>query len=258
MVNKKKKSLRRFLELCKEMHCNSVNFENTSATEEYDSAVACEEVALMGMFQNKNLVKQFRYATYREDTMDKFKVERIPIEKDTTPTELRRKVFGALMKGKLGIEYYDTEYRCVDRECNRGSYFRYVQDMNYRIKELGRTLMALQSERVCTRAVDASSHVLAEQSLPQGCSIGELVDREGNCYLMIQNQDYRDNDKKAFRLQLKKKFRVYRVNPHDGKQIMVKDDVDVFNVLVMPGDADLLRFQDAEDEPYFIEYIFQK
>jgi hypothetical protein len=34
--------------------------------------------------------------------------------------------------------------------------------------------------------------------------------------------------------------------------------VDTFNLLVMPGDADLLRFQDVNEEPYLIEYIFRK
>ena len=258
MVNKKKKNLRRFLELCKEMHCNLVNFENTSATEEYDSAIACEEVALMGIFKKEKLVNQFRHAAHREEIMESSKVEGISIEKEVTPTELRWKVFSALMRGKLGIEYSDIEYRCIDKDCGRGSYFRYVQDMNYRIKELGRTLMALNSQRVYNRAVDASSQVLAEQSLPPECAIGEFVDSEGNSYLMIQNKDYTGKDKKAFQLKLNKAFRVYRVNPHNGKQILVKDSVEVFNVLAMPGDADLLRFQDAEEEAYFIEYIFRK
>ena len=258
MVNKKKKSIRRFLEFCKEMHCNLVNFENTSAAEESDGAVACEEVALTGTFRSEKLVNQFQYASYRDKIMEPSKVEEISIEKETTPTELRAKVFGALLRGKLGIEYNDMEYRCVDKDCDRGVYFRYVQDMNYRIKELGRTLMALQSERVCTRVVDASGHVLAEQSLPQGCAVGEFVDGEDNHYLMVQNQDLSSKNKKAFSFKLKKKYRVYRVNPHNGKQVLVKDGVETFSLLVMPGDADLLRFQDAEEEPFFIEYVFRK
>ena len=258
MVNKNEMNKRRFVELCKEMHCNVINFENTSATEEYGSAVACEEVAVIGMFHDKKLIDCFTYAMNREEVMEVSNCETISIDKDITPEELRMKVFRSLLNGKLGIEYDDIDNKCIDCDCCKGTFFRYVQDMNYRVSEIGRTLMALKNRAIHNSSFISDSKILAEQALPEGCAIGELVDREGNRYLMIQNEDYTDKEKKAFRLQLKKKFRVYRVNPHNGKQILVKDEVDIFNVLVMPGDADLLRFQDAEDEPYFIEYIFQK
>ena len=244
MVAKNKSKMRRFLECCKEMHCNLMNMENISATNTYEYAVACEEVALTGMFVDKMLLEEFRYATYREDVVESSKYERITIREEVTPEKLRAEVFGALMRGKIGIEYEDCDDLCV------GPYFRYMQDMNYRVTEIGRTLMALE------KCEDSS--VLAEQTLPQGCAVSEFADAEGNRYLMIQNQEYMDKDKKAFRLQLNKNYRVYRVNPHNGKQVLVKDNIDVFQVLVMPGDADLLRFQDAQEEAYIIEYIFKK
>ena len=258
MVNKRKKQLRRLLEFCKEMNCNLINFENISATDEYDSAVACEEVALMGMFRNEKLTDTFRYATNRETIIETSKMERVSIEKHTTPEELRWRVFRALLQGKLGITYYDVEHKCIGMDGRKGPYYHYVKDMNYRVGEIGRTLMALTNRAVYGMTAILGSKILSDQPLPYGCSIGEFVDAEGNSYLMIQNTNYADKEKKAFSLQLKKKFRVYRVNPHTGKQVVVKDSIDTFNVLVMPGDADLLRFQDAEEEAYAIEYVFKK
>ena len=104
----------------------------------------------------------------------------------------------------------------------------------------------------------SESAVLEEQEMPAGLVVGEFVDSEGNLYLMYQNADYEDKKTRTFMLKLKKNFRIYRVNPHDGKQVVSKERVDIQKILIMPGDADLLRYQDAEDEACLIEYALKK
>ncbi|MBP3665176.1 MAG: hypothetical protein J6J03_08460, partial [Tyzzerella sp.] len=165
--------------------------------------------------------------------------------------------------GAKGIEYQSI---CA------GKMNRYIQELNYRLTQYGRTLMALKSIGVyCAKDVIekcpafakvakplSESKVLAEQELPEGLAIGEFVDREGNLYLMIQNTDHEDKSTQAFSFALKKDFRVYRVNPHNGKQMLSKDSINTQKILIMPGDADMLRYQDAEEEACFIEYALKK
>jgi hypothetical protein len=102
------------------------------------------------------------------------------------------------------------------------------------------------------------SRVLADQKLPEDCVVGEFEDYEGNRYLMYQNINGLEKKPKIFSLELKKSFRIYRVNPHDGKQMLSKDAENVQKIMIMPGDADLLRYQDTEDDAYLIEYVLKK
>ena len=260
MAFRSAKGIRRRLELCRDMHCNAAEFEMIRAEDRRACAVACEETALPGLWQDNGFARGFRYTMNRRSVMETDRRETIPVDRQTAPEELRKKIYRALLQGSIAITYKDRDGMCVRCNGREGPYYCYVQEINYRVSELGRTLMALKSGAVYGMQSASASHsaVLADQMLPQGCVVGEFADESGVSYLMIQNDDTEGKEKKAFSLHLKKDFRVYRVNPHNGKQTLVRDRTSELCVLVMPGDGDLLRFQDAEDEAYLIEYIFQK
>jgi hypothetical protein len=89
-------------------------------------------------------------------------------------------------------------------------------------------------------------------SLPNRCSVGEFADGYGNKYVMILNRDY-EKPMKA-ELPMKAKFRLYEVSKVDGGQRVIADNTDTLALELAPGDAVLLRVQDAADEPFTCEY----
>ena len=249
---------RRSLETCKEMYVNRLNASNASSKEMKNIATACVEVAMEGIF---------------DEITGNADVSKIVVQKkDFSPEKLRMKVFSALLCGALGIEYDSIYDDGFVRNSGREPLFHYIKDMNYRIEQYGRTLMALKNVGVYGAANVAEkypelatslrpiteSQILAEQELPDGLVLGEFVDSEGNRYLMYQNVDCEDNRLKAFNVKLQKNFRSYRINPHNGKQVPQKGTSDVQKILIMPGDGDLLRYQDDEEEAFLIEYALKK
>ena len=209
----------------------------------------------------------------REDIAELSRWQTIRVQDgEFSPEKLRMKVYRAIVQGAVGIEYDSMYDGGITKESNRGPLFHYIQEMNYRITQIGRTMMALQNVGIyCSQDViekDASyasvtrpiaeSEILAEQELPEGLAIGEFVDSEGNRYLLIQNTDDREKKAKAFSFKLKRDFRVYRVNPHDGKQMISKESINEQKILIMPGDADLLRYQNVGEEACLIEYALRK
>ena len=219
----------------------------------------------------------FNMAEYEEETrediaeLSRWQTIRVQ-DGEFSPEKLRMKVYRAIVQGSIGIEYASMYDGGITKDSKKGPLYRYIQDMNYRITQIGRTMMALQNVGVfCSQDViekDVSyalvarpiteSEILAEQELPEGLATGEFVDSERNRYLLIQNTNDKDNKAKSFSFKLKRDFRVYRVNPHDGKQMISKDCTDVQKILIMPGDADLLRYQNAEEEACLIEYALRK
>lgn len=267
------KNVRRSLELLKEMYVSMVNFHRVNEKDAYTYAIACEEVALLGAFKDKELIEKLDFAVDKKSVVKQSRWQTIPVLDDNfSPEKLRMKVYAALVQGAVGIEYNTIYDGGITRESKQGPLYRYIQEMNYRITQIGRTLIALKNVGVyCSDDVIANhpsfakvarpiseSKILAEQELPAGTAIGEFEDKEGNRYLLYQNVDYSDKKTKAFSFELKKNFRVYRVNPHDGKQMVSKESIDTQKILIMPGDADLLRYQDTEEEAYLIEYALKK
>ena len=261
---KRTKDVRRNLEVLKDMYVNLVNFNRVSEEEATSHATACDEVAIHGAFKDEELIRKFDYATSKKSIVAVSKCKTIAVAGDKfSPEELRMNVYATIMQGAKGIEYQSI--------CD-GKMNRYIQELNYRLTQYGRTLMALKNIGVyCAKDVIekhsvfakvakplSESKVLAEQELPAGLAIGEFVDSEGNLYLLIQNTDHEDKSTKAFSFALKKNFRVYRVNPHNGKQMISKDSINAQKILIMPGDADLLRYQDTDEEACFIEYALKK
>ena len=97
---------------------------------------------------------------------------------------------------------------------------------------------------------------MADKELPYRCSVGEFVDADNNRYIMVQNRDY--NETRIFTLKLKKKFRIYEVSQEDGKQFVKSNSTQTLTIKLQPGDAILLRCQDAEEEKFLIDYILKK
>lgn len=265
-------NVRRSLELCKEMNLNMVNFDKVKENEAKVYACACDEIAIDGTFKQKEIVDCYEYAVEKAEVVNRARYKKIATKgQDFSPEMLRFEVYRAILGGAIGIEYQSVFGEGIMKDGTRGKMFRYIQDLNYRITQYGRTLMALKKVAVyCTKDVlenipelaknirpISESHILAEQELPNGVVIGEFEDSKKNRYLMILNADY-TGDMKAFSFQLKNDFRVYRVNPHDGKQMISKEKNDVQKILVMPGDAELLRYQNVEEEACFIEYALKK
>ena len=264
---KRTKNARRSLELLKSMYVNLVNFNRASEKETYELATACEEFAIEGAFKNQSLIEQMRFAVDRKDVVSTAKCKAITVSDAVlSPEELRMKVYAAILQGAKGIEYQSL---LDDKEW---ILYHYIKELNYRITQYGRTLMALKPMGIfCAKDVLAcypelenvarpisESEVLAEQELPDGLMIGEFKDAKGERYLMIQNMDIEDKSTKAYAFQLKKNFRVYRVSPHDGKQMLSKENINQQKILIMPGDADFLRYQNVEEEACFIEYALKK
>ena len=231
------KNTRRAIELCKEMNFSIVE----CASEE--SKLACREV---GMDRTDKLTSR-HFATVKIPT-DIKDGEYI----GTSAEKFRLQVYGALMNGKLGVRLQTLCPGAMSKTAVPGPLFYYIKEINFRIQELGRTMMALK------KVQPSKAQVLAGGELPKDCAVSEFKDTEGNRYLMIQNTDIASRKPKQYVFPLSGKYRVYRVNPHDGRQQIMKENLETMKLIVMPGEADLLRFQNAEEEPYFIEYALKK
>ena len=177
--------------------------------------------------------------------------------KEISPEKLRAQVYGSILRGAVGVSYDAMCDKVIKKDCAKGPWYDYLKELNYRITQCGRTLMALTSIAFYEDIVEGSV-ILADQKLPEDCVVGEFEDQEGNRYLMYQNVNVTEKKAKSFSLELKKSFRIYRVNPHDGKQMISKECENVQKIMIMPGDADLLRYQDTKEEAYLIEYALKK
>jgi len=187
-----------------------------------------------------------------------------------TPARMTMQAYNVLLHGGQGVQYYCTVDGPIYRDGRKGPLFFQMQEMNHRITQWGKTLMALTSEHVFHspellagnesynqfRDPLINSQILADDELPFRCSAGEFVDSEGNRYLMILNRDYMD--KRTFKLNLKKPFRVYEISEEDGLQSVRNRSTKCLNVELAAGDAIFLRMQDANEEPYLIDYVLKK
>ena len=59
-------------------------------------------------------------------------------------------------------------------------------------------------------------------------------------------------------IQFKKKFRIYEVSQENGKQFVKSNGTQSLKIKLQPGDAALLRCQDAEEEKFLIDYVLKK
>ncbi len=197
-----------------------------------------------------------------------YKLYKCTNEEDFIFPMVRTFMYAAVLYGAKGLQNYATGEkgnRFLNPDGTKGDFFEEQKKVNFEIKNLGNTLMALTSKLIihskdllpdCEytkpyfNSVEESSFLAGE--LPKRISVGELEDEYGNTYAVVQNRDY---EKVAdVTLSLKDNFRVYEVSKEDGKQRVVFDNVDGLKLTIQPGDAYLLRIQKASEEAFTIEY----
>jgi hypothetical protein len=100
------------------------------------------------------------------------------------------------------------------------------------------------------------SELLDQEKLCKRISISEHKDAYGHKYLMVLNRDY--DSPQLVRLQLRKKSHVYEVNKEDGEERIIFEGASIMNLDFEPGDLRLFRIQNAEEEPYTMEYYLDK
>jgi len=177
-------------------------------------------------------------------------------------------MYAGILYGAKGLQNYSTgtkSTRFINSDGTKGDFFEEQKQIHTEIKNLGNTLMALDSKLIihsddllpdCEftkpyfNSVDESK--IFSGTLPKRCSIGEMEDEYGNIYAVIQNRDYEKTVE--FKLELKDNFRVYEVSKEDGKQKVLCDSADKLSVKLAGGDAVLYRFQNATEEAFTIEY----
>ena len=180
----------------------------------------------------------------------------------------RAMAHAGILHGAKALECYTEFNAFVDPTTGKkGMYFDEQLRLNREMKALGNTLMALICQRVIhddtmlPEALDGLRTSMEESELLEGTltpriSVSEHTDAHGNRYLMVLNRDY---EKDAFfTLKLKELSNVYEVSKEDGDQRLAFDQVKALPVYLAPGDLVLYRIQNADEEPYTIEYYLDK
>ncbi|MBR6767143.1 MAG: hypothetical protein IKM02_04250 [Clostridia bacterium] len=174
-----------------------------------------------------------------------------------------------ILYGAKGLQHYTACEAVVSVDGGRGEFFEPQKAMHSRLRELGNTLMALECRRIIhddallpqcpykEGLFDSlkDSELLAGE-LPRRVSVSEHDDGHGNRYLMVLNRDYREE--KEIALQLKSAGRIWEVSPEDGMQYIVGEGSNELKDVYEPGQLRLFRIQDADEEPYAIEYYLDK
>ena len=187
-----------------------------------------------------------------------------------TPERMSMQAYLALLHGAKAVQYYSPVDGAIYRDGRKGPLFFQTKKLNHRLKQWGKTLMALTSEHVFHspevlkdnmsfekyRKSLSDSAIFADEELPYRCSVGELTDGEGNRYIIVLNRDYLN--KRTFRLNLKKEFRVYEVSGEDGMQSVRNRSTKRLNLQLEAGDAIFLRIQDTEEEICALEYMLNR
>lgn len=176
----------------------------------------------------------------------------------------------ALLYGAKAIQHYTAAGCVLDADCSRGDYFDITRNINRRLAQWGRTLMALTStgvfhsadvlkdddsfrERYCD---DFKASRFFAGELDNRVSVGEFTDEYGNDYAIVLNRDYVRT--REIHLQLISAKRVYEVSGCDGIQKVIYENTGDITFTMKPGQARLIRLQDAAEEAYLADYILEK
>lgn len=182
----------------------------------------------------------------------------------------RAMAHAGILHGAKALECYTEFNGFVDPTTGKeGRYFAEQQRLNRELKGLGNTLMALTCQRVIhddmmnpeKDAMDGIHTSMEDSELLEGTltpriSVSEHSDEYGNRYLMVLNRDY--ENEASFNLRLKELSNVYEVSKEDGEQRLIFDLRKSIPVYLAPGDLVLYRIQNADEEPYTIEYYLDK
>ncbi len=200
-----------------------------------------------------------------------FKLYKCTKEEDFTFPMVRCFMYAAVLYGAKGLQNYATGQkgnRFMNPDGTKGDFYEDQKKINFEIKALGNTLMALDSKLIihsedllpgCPytepffNSVDDSDIFAA--ALPKRTSVGELEDDYGNRYAVILNRDF-EKELDAV-LPLKDAYRIYEVSKEDGKQRVMAESADALSIRLAPGDAVLLRIQKASEPAYTVEYVLE-
>lgn len=190
-----------------------------------------------------------------------------PDEKFIFPM-VRAFMYAAILYGAKGLQNYATGQKgnkVLNPDGSKGDFFEDQKKIHTEIKNLGNTLMALDSKLIihssdllpgCEFTKDyfntMEESTIFKGELPKRTSVGELEDEYGNKYAVIQNRDYEKASEVT--LNLKDTFRIYEVSKEDGKQKVLFDSANEFKASLAPGDACLIRVQKASEEAFTIDY----
>lgn len=197
-----------------------------------------------------------------------FKLYEVTKEEDFIFPMVRCFMYSGVLYGAKGLQNYATGQkgnRFLNPDGSKGDFFEDQKKVNFEIKNLGNTLMALDSKLIihsddllpgCEYTAPYFNKIEESEiftgKLPKRTSIGELCDEYGNRYAVILNRDF---EKTAdITLSLQGDFRIYEVSKEDGKQRVLINCTAELPITLQPGDAVLYRFQKASEEPFTCEY----
>jgi len=177
-------------------------------------------------------------------------------------------MYAAVLYGAKGVQNWATAERgsrFINPDGTKGDFYEEQKKVNFEIKNLGNTLMALDSKLIihsddllpgCEYTKPYFNKIEESEvfggTLPKRTSIGEMEDEYGNRYAVILNRDYEKVSE--ITLDLKDNFRVYEVSKEDGKQRVIFENVNKLPLNLHGGDAVLYRFQRANEEAFTVEY----
>ncbi len=178
---------------------------------------------------------------------------------------VRCMMYAGALYGAKGLQHYTALGAVTTQEGDKGIFFEEQKAINEEFNNLGKTLMALTCNRVIhDSSVDPGHEAYSELSntirdsrylkeeLPTRISVSELDDEYGNGYMIVLNRDYMT--KKTISLPLNGIYRIYEVSKTDGKQYVKAEAADSICTTLAPGDAVLLRIQNASNEAFTLEY----
>jgi hypothetical protein len=161
----------------------------------------------------------------------------------------------------------EEKRRILESDFTEGCFFDDYKQQIAKIKEWGKTFIALKSEHVYHSPEvlrndayfnehlreDVTESLLDVKELPFRCSVGMLSDDYGNQYIGILNRDY--ERAQTFTLPLKGQYRVYEVSCADGRQYCINECTNCLNVTLREGDMVFYRLQNSKEDAYEIEYV---
>ena len=182
---------------------------------------------------------------------------------------VRMMMYAAVLYGAKALQQFTCVGSVIDEKGQKSIFFDETKAIHAEFKKLGNTLMALDSRYVFHSADllptspyltgladDITDSEVLSGTLQDRVSVGELEDRYGNTYLVILNRDF--TVEKTVELSLNKNYRIYEVSRETGRQSVLDDGTDRLTVTLAPGDAVLVRVQDAAEEAYTVEYRLEK
>lgn len=182
---------------------------------------------------------------------------------------VRMMMYAAVLYGAKALQQFTCVGSVIDEKGQKSIFFDETKAIHAEFRKLGNTLMALDSRYVFHSddllptspymtglADDITDSEVICGPLQDRVSVGELEDKYGNTYLVILNRDFTVD--KTVELAMKKTSRIYEVSRETGRQSVLEDAADKLTVTLAPGDAVLVRVQDAAEEACTVEYRLEK